>query len=138
MMLPYMEQTPLSNSLNFNLLNQGGSGYTGYESNTTGVAIRIAGLLCPSSPNFPGTPYGKNSPDNNYFASVGSSGRMQIVDHRPNRHEEALLDEERPRRPVILLLHAHARGRRVVDRARALAVQDFQVGPQRPNPDREM
>ena len=86
MMLPYMEQTPLANSLNFNLLNQGGSGYAGFETNSTGVTTRIAGLLCPSSPNFPGTLYGKNSPGNNYFASVGASVQWlgEGVTNKPN------------------------------------------------------
>src|SRR4051812_25980320 len=71
LMLPYLEQTAIYNSINFNLLNQGDTGtYAGYVANTTSVTSKIGVFICPSAPQFPGTLYGVASPGNNYFASV--------------------------------------------------------------------
>jgi hypothetical protein len=78
-MLPYLEQTALYASINFNLLNQGDtSTYMGYVANTTSVCIKISGFLCPSASLFTGNLYGSYAaPTNNYFASVGSSTQWQ-------------------------------------------------------------
>ncbi|MBX6315677.1 MAG: DUF1559 domain-containing protein [Isosphaeraceae bacterium] len=78
LLLPYLEQQPLYSSLNFSLVNQGNtSDYPGYVTQTTGITAPINVFLCPSSPPIPagpyGTFYGKPSPGNCYFASVGSS-----------------------------------------------------------------
>jgi len=74
LLLPYLEQGPVFNSLNFSLVNFGDSGsYGGFETNTTGVTVTINAFLCPSSPRFTGTLYGKPSPNTNYFTSCGSS-----------------------------------------------------------------
>ncbi|MFO0907388.1 MAG: DUF1559 domain-containing protein [Isosphaeraceae bacterium] len=76
LMLPYLEQTAIYNSLNFSLLNQGDTAsYIGYVANTTGCGTRINAFLCPSASPFPGGWYAgvPVSPTNNYFASVGSS-----------------------------------------------------------------
>jgi len=75
MMLPYMEQTPVYNSINFNTACVGDSGNMGNQFNTTGVTTTIQAFLCPSSPTFPGGNgfYGRPYPGNNYFLSVGSS-----------------------------------------------------------------
>jgi prepilin-type N-terminal cleavage/methylation domain-containing protein/prepilin-type processing-associated H-X9-DG protein len=79
LMLPYMEQGPIYNSLNFSVAS--------YENLDNGVqataaCTRIATFLCPSSP-LPIGVYGYKSdlgvnvsdqlPGNNYFASVGPS-----------------------------------------------------------------
>ena len=80
MLLNFMEQQPLSNSLNFNLVNQGDIG-SGWEAQTTGSRTRIAAFLCPSSPpTGPSAPHGiavaffsATGPGNNYFFSAGSS-----------------------------------------------------------------
>ena len=46
MLLPYIEQTPLYSSINFNLP----SGTTYQAGNTTALATVVAGFLCPSDP----------------------------------------------------------------------------------------
>jgi prepilin-type N-terminal cleavage/methylation domain-containing protein/prepilin-type processing-associated H-X9-DG protein len=87
MMLPFLEQTPIYNAINFNLLNQGDdSSYIGYRTNTTACGSRITAFLCPSAPLFPGTWYlGLQSPTNNYFASVGASVQWQgTATNKPN------------------------------------------------------
>jgi prepilin-type N-terminal cleavage/methylation domain-containing protein/prepilin-type processing-associated H-X9-DG protein len=76
MLLSYMEQTVIANSINFNLISQGDippASYPGVQTNTTAVAIRVNAFNCPSSPFPNSTTYGRSSPGNNYFASVGSS-----------------------------------------------------------------
>jgi len=75
MMLPYMEQQPIYNAINFNVGCLGDSGEMGNQLNTTGVTSGIAAFLCPSAPKFPGGNdfYGRPFPGNNYFVSVGSS-----------------------------------------------------------------
>ena len=80
LMLPYIEQSPLYNAMNFSLVCIGQSGQ-GADANSTGVLTKINAFLCPSSPVYPGTSYTANgnnlasgpSPGNNYFASAGSS-----------------------------------------------------------------
>jgi len=75
MLLPYLEQTPLYNAINFMTLseNQGGGGYM----NVTVTTMRVNSFLCPSSPLPVGTQWDKTGingallPGNNYFASVG-------------------------------------------------------------------
>ena len=73
MMLPYLEQTPLYNSMNFNLVCIGAGGYDGYQANTSGVNTQISAFSCPSSLQYTGTYYGRLSGSTNYFVSVGSS-----------------------------------------------------------------
>jgi prepilin-type N-terminal cleavage/methylation domain-containing protein/prepilin-type processing-associated H-X9-DG protein len=77
MMLPYLEQGPIYQSINFSYEAWGADG-NGQNSNFSGVANRINAFLCPSSrpPTISmGTLNGlpRNWPGNNYFASVGSS-----------------------------------------------------------------
>jgi prepilin-type N-terminal cleavage/methylation domain-containing protein/prepilin-type processing-associated H-X9-DG protein len=79
LMLGYLEQQPLYNSLNFNVAS-----YENLDNGVqaTGACVRINSFLCPSSP-LPVGVYGYNSdygmkvsdnlPGNNYFASVGAS-----------------------------------------------------------------
>ena len=79
-LLPYMEQTPVYNSLNFVLPTQGNDS-AGWPGNFTGINTVISSFLCPSSTtpgaevamSGNGTPYFKNStgPGNNYFMSEG-------------------------------------------------------------------
>jgi prepilin-type N-terminal cleavage/methylation domain-containing protein/prepilin-type processing-associated H-X9-DG protein len=63
MMLPYLEQTPIYNALNF----QFGAEYD-LGMNTTGVLTILAGFLCPSDPNA-----GKRLNTNSYYASMGTT-----------------------------------------------------------------
>jgi prepilin-type N-terminal cleavage/methylation domain-containing protein/prepilin-type processing-associated H-X9-DG protein len=72
LMLPYLEQQPVYNALNFNVVSHGDSAHADLM-NTTGVTIRIASFICPSATLPPTTYYGKPTPGNSYFASVGSS-----------------------------------------------------------------
>jgi len=72
MLLPYLEQTPVYNSQNFNLVMRG-DGYSEVI-NTTSTQSRIQSFLCPSSPLPRGSWYNNVSwPGNNYYASTGSS-----------------------------------------------------------------
>jgi len=71
MLLPYMEQTPVYNALNFYVVNRGFG--NGEAINTTGTTTVVNNFLCPSSPLTKGSWYGKAWPGNNYFASTGSS-----------------------------------------------------------------
>ena len=84
MLLPFMEQSPLYNSMNFMLIARG-DGQAEQMSNT-GITARISAFLCPSSvlPGS-GTFLSKPWPGNNYFASAGSS-LMWLGDNanRPN------------------------------------------------------
>ena len=76
LLLPYMEQTPMYNSINFYTFSTGSwpaDAPKGLAANTTGVTAQISSFLCPSSPLVPATFAGKPSPGNNYFASVGAS-----------------------------------------------------------------
>jgi prepilin-type processing-associated H-X9-DG protein len=86
MLLPFMEQGALYNSINFNTVAENSN--DGFFANWTGGAARINGFLCPSSPlpqgndwdTFNGAvPY----PGNNYFASTGSSLSYDATDN-PN------------------------------------------------------
>jgi prepilin-type N-terminal cleavage/methylation domain-containing protein/prepilin-type processing-associated H-X9-DG protein len=73
-MLGYLEQGPLYNALNFNMLNR----WTDMA-NHSFAGTRIASFLCPSSPVAKGNVACDNlvkSPGNNYFASVGASLRF--------------------------------------------------------------
>jgi prepilin-type N-terminal cleavage/methylation domain-containing protein/prepilin-type processing-associated H-X9-DG protein len=72
MMLPYLEQQAIYNSINFSVVSHGDSGHADVM-NTTAVTNRIASFICPSAPLPPTTYYGKPTPGNSYFASVGSS-----------------------------------------------------------------
>ena len=81
LLLPYMEQTPVYNSLNFVLPTQGNDS-AGWPGNATGIRTVISTFLCPSSTppgaevamSGQGTPYFKGSgPGNNYFMSEGAT-----------------------------------------------------------------
>jgi prepilin-type processing-associated H-X9-DG protein len=72
-MLPYLEQSPLYNAINFEVCNI--SDPVTESINATAVQGRIGGFLCPSSYEPRGTIHGWaiKAPGNNYFASVGPS-----------------------------------------------------------------
>ena len=69
LLLPYMEQQAVYNSINFFWATAS----DGNEQNTQSTAANtvINAFLCPSSPDYPTT--GARAPANSYFASVGSS-----------------------------------------------------------------
>lgn len=76
MLLPYMEQTPVYNAINFMYL--GRSDASGERPNATAVLVRVNSFLCPSSPvpnfgNWNLTVLVKPFPGNSYWASAGSS-----------------------------------------------------------------
>ena len=81
MLLPYLEQNALYSACNFAVPNQGNAGGDTTSAQVTAITTAVNGFLCPSSPppNAPGFPpesptaLQKNSPGNNYFASIGSS-----------------------------------------------------------------
>ena len=102
-LLPYMEQTPVYNSLNFVLPTQGRR-LGRLAGNFNGINTVISSFLCPSSTtpgaevamSGNGTPYFKNStgPGNNYFMSEGPHSfriwRIPLIpgsgDDRPPRN----------------------------------------------------
>ncbi len=80
-LLPYMEQTPIYNAINYSLPTQGDDA-NGWPSNTTVFRAVISSFLCPSTSNPPGacesnsgngTNYFNpgNGPGNSYFMSMG-------------------------------------------------------------------
>jgi len=73
MLLAYMEQTPIYNSINFAWETR--SAGFGEQINQTAMTMRIETFLCPSSPTVPAnqTWYGRVFPGNNYFANTGST-----------------------------------------------------------------
>jgi prepilin-type N-terminal cleavage/methylation domain-containing protein/prepilin-type processing-associated H-X9-DG protein len=72
MMLPYMEQQAIYNSINFNIATDGNNNEANFRSTATGTII--SGFQCPSSPLFAGTDnWGRRAAGNNYFVSVGST-----------------------------------------------------------------
>jgi prepilin-type N-terminal cleavage/methylation domain-containing protein/prepilin-type processing-associated H-X9-DG protein len=75
LMLPFLEQVPIANATNFELVNLTDAGQGGFQANTTVTVSRINSFLCPSSPQFTGNIHGfpLRAPGNNYFASVGAS-----------------------------------------------------------------
>jgi prepilin-type N-terminal cleavage/methylation domain-containing protein/prepilin-type processing-associated H-X9-DG protein len=78
-LLPYLEQMPLYNAINFNVSCKWTAG--GAFMNHSLSAVRIAGFLCPSSPLPRGTidclsQY--QDPGNNYFASTGATMHFEF------------------------------------------------------------
>jgi prepilin-type processing-associated H-X9-DG protein len=77
MMLPYMEQQAVYNSINFACETQNSG--SGTAMSITAISTKIAGFLCPSSPLIPANtqytsgPGGWYLPGNNYFMATGSS-----------------------------------------------------------------
>jgi prepilin-type processing-associated H-X9-DG protein len=77
MLLGFLDQTPVYNSINFSLISHGDGNVHGDLAQVTAITTRIASLVCPSAPlpygpSYP-TYYDKPHPGNSYFASVGSS-----------------------------------------------------------------
>jgi len=72
LLMPFMEQTPTYNAINFSAVSHGDQGHLDLVQSTA-ITTRVQSLLCPSSPLPTGTYYGKSRPGNSYFASVGSS-----------------------------------------------------------------
>jgi prepilin-type N-terminal cleavage/methylation domain-containing protein/prepilin-type processing-associated H-X9-DG protein len=72
MILPYMEQGPVFNTINFVSIGLGNGG-NGENWNTTGTLTRINVFLCPSSTVPSVTWYGRPYPGNSYFANAGST-----------------------------------------------------------------
>ena len=72
-MLPYLEQGPLSDAINFQVCNINDP--ITQAINSTAVMARVGVFLCPSSPSPGGTihDWDIEAPGNNYFASVGPS-----------------------------------------------------------------
>ncbi len=73
MLLGYLEQQPVYNSLNFSIVNRHSE--QGSSVQYTGITTRIASFLCPSSPLPRGNleNSGRPNPGNNYYASTGPS-----------------------------------------------------------------
>jgi len=72
LLLPYMEQTPTYNAINFGIVSHGDQGHLDVVQSTA-ITTGIASFVCPSGPKPVGTYYGKARSGNSYFASVGSS-----------------------------------------------------------------
>jgi len=75
MLMPYMEQQPVYNAINFSTISQGNPSDLpqGLAAQVTAITSRVASFLCPSNPSISGTWLGKPIPANAYFANVGSS-----------------------------------------------------------------
>jgi prepilin-type N-terminal cleavage/methylation domain-containing protein/prepilin-type processing-associated H-X9-DG protein len=92
MLLPYMEQDAIYNSLNF-LKNSYRTGSATYPApgggglcNTTGILQSVEGFLCPSDPYTKwGAAFGFPYPGNNYLISLGDTGRQGTVSASDSR-----------------------------------------------------
>jgi len=90
MMLPYIEQTTIYNSLNFSIVSQT-NGFKDDMIQTTGIMRSISAFLCPSNEIKPYQQYSDGGsytvPGNTYFVSVGSSlnqfGQSTYADIQP-------------------------------------------------------
>jgi prepilin-type N-terminal cleavage/methylation domain-containing protein/prepilin-type processing-associated H-X9-DG protein len=81
-LLGFLEQAPLYNAINFNMLNR----WTDFA-NHSFAGVRINSFLCPSSPLAKGNVACDTlvqSPGNNYFASVGASLRFATWESSAN------------------------------------------------------
>jgi len=85
MMLPYLEQSALYNTLNFMVATQGPLEF-GPIALTTGITTRIQSFICPSTPEIVGTFYGRPRPGLSYFSSMGASMLFDgnLTASRPN------------------------------------------------------
>jgi len=74
-LLPYFEQGPVYNAINFSTISQGNPSDlpSGLAAQVTAVTSRISSFICPSNPTIVGTWLGSPNPGIAYFASVGSS-----------------------------------------------------------------
>jgi prepilin-type N-terminal cleavage/methylation domain-containing protein/prepilin-type processing-associated H-X9-DG protein len=72
MLLPYVEQGPLYNAINFSFISHGDQAHFDVVQRTA-ITTKINSFVCPSAPPLPGTYYGQGRTGNSYFASVGSS-----------------------------------------------------------------
>ncbi len=82
MMLPYMEQTPIYNSINFNYL--AGHDVAG-NTNSTAYLAQINVFLCPSDPNAGGTTGNTNS----YRGSIGTTTDVNKYNNNNNGDNSA-------------------------------------------------
>ena len=92
MMLPYMEQTPIYNAINFSVVSESNN-YNDDRSRRRPPRGPIASFLCPSDQpeqfsQYSGGPAAVSYmfPGNNYFASIGSS--MNSVRQQPVRRDD--------------------------------------------------
>jgi prepilin-type N-terminal cleavage/methylation domain-containing protein/prepilin-type processing-associated H-X9-DG protein len=94
MMLPYMEQQAIYNSINFNIATDGNNGEANIRSTASGNVI--SAFQCPSSPLFAGTDnWGRRAAGNNYFVSVGST----LTEYAPNGPSGVLAGSASPNGP---------------------------------------
>jgi prepilin-type N-terminal cleavage/methylation domain-containing protein/prepilin-type processing-associated H-X9-DG protein len=76
LLLPYLEQGPIYNSLNFSNTGPfGTASFLDHPVNTTAQYTRITVFLCPSDPNRLTGPFGPN----NYMANSGSSPKASFL-----------------------------------------------------------
>jgi prepilin-type N-terminal cleavage/methylation domain-containing protein/prepilin-type processing-associated H-X9-DG protein len=97
MMLPYIEQQAIYNSINFNISCEGPSSSGGEASiRSTASGNVISAFQCPSSPLFAGTDnWGRRAAGNNYFVSVGST----LNQYAPNGPSGILAGSASPNGP---------------------------------------
>jgi prepilin-type N-terminal cleavage/methylation domain-containing protein/prepilin-type processing-associated H-X9-DG protein len=88
LMLAYLEQTAIYQATNFSYVNAGSTDFSRYGNtliNSTAIMSRIASFLCPSGSVPSSSNFGRTSPGNCYFASVGSSyGFSGTSSNKPN------------------------------------------------------
>ena len=72
-MLPFMSETPIYNSLNFNWGCEDSTGVLCYRINSTGTNAQIKGFVCPSDSNAGVPDHNGTTNTNNYYACVGTT-----------------------------------------------------------------
>ena len=71
--LPFLEQTPIYNSINFNWGCEDTNTVLCYVINSTGTNAKIAAFCCPSDPNAGIPDHNNTSNTNNYYGCVGTT-----------------------------------------------------------------
>jgi len=77
--LPYVEQTQVYNSLNFNWGCEDDTGQLCYKINSTGTNAQIKSFVCPSDPNAGVPDHNGTTNTNNYNGCVGTTTTFSMI-----------------------------------------------------------
>ena len=79
LMLPFLEQKNVYDSINFSFGCEDALGTWAYVVNATGTNAQINGFICPSDPNGGKPDHNNTTNTNNYYASVGTTMNFSAI-----------------------------------------------------------
>ncbi len=79
LMLPFLEQTQVYNSINFNWGCEDSTTVLCYVINSTGTNAQIKAFICPSDPNAGVPDHNNTTNTNNYYACVGTTMTWGLI-----------------------------------------------------------